>query len=104
MVEGKRPENIGKYSVVCGRCFCATTWEISKENAEFDWNRRAEPESNPLTAEQIKQLKPGDTVTTIHSAKIKRMDEHSFETKSSMWGYGDVADGTVKVYLRKPER
>lgn len=41
MVEGTQPRNIGRFSAVCGMCFCATAWEINKENAEFVWNRRA---------------------------------------------------------------
>lgn len=49
MVEGKLPKNIGRYSVTCGNCFCATTWTTSKTNAEFDWNRRPAPENKPLT-------------------------------------------------------
>ena len=69
--------------------------------AEYIVENRVEPESKPLTAEQIKQLKPGDTITTIHSGKIRRLDGESFETKSSMWGYGDIEDGTVRVYARK---
>lgn len=31
----------GKYSVVCGECFCATMWCISKEDAIGRWNTRA---------------------------------------------------------------
>jgi hypothetical protein len=66
-------------------------------------DRRAAPEIRALTLEQVKQLKPGDTVTILHSGRIRRIDGESFETQSSMWGYGDVADGTVRVYARKPE-
>lgn len=32
-------KNEGKYSVVCGSCFCATTWCISKQDAVERWNR-----------------------------------------------------------------
>lgn len=56
MVEGKRPENIGRYSVTCGQCFCATRWEISPENAAYDWNRRAAPANPPLTLEQLREM------------------------------------------------
>ena len=31
----------GKYSVVCGECFCATKWCILKEDAIGRWNARA---------------------------------------------------------------
>ena len=31
----------GKYGVVCGECFCATTWCVTKEDAIGRWNTRA---------------------------------------------------------------
>ena len=31
----------GRYSVVCGECFNATTWCVSKEDAIGRWNTRA---------------------------------------------------------------
>ena len=31
----------GRYSVVCGKCFNATTWCVSKEDAIGRWNTRA---------------------------------------------------------------
>ena len=31
----------GRYSVVCGECFTATTWCIAKEDAIGRWNTRA---------------------------------------------------------------
>ena len=40
LVEGKL-QAVGKYSVVCGECFCATTWCTSKEDASRRWNTRA---------------------------------------------------------------
>lgn len=46
MVEGYRPENFERYSVTCGKCFCATSWESSKKNASFTWNRRVQS-ANP---------------------------------------------------------
>lgn len=48
IVDGTQPRNIGKFSVVCGMCFCATPWEINQENAEFTWNRRADNESDSV--------------------------------------------------------
>lgn len=40
LVEGTLQAS-GKYSVVCGECFCATTWCILKEDATGRWNTRA---------------------------------------------------------------
>lgn len=40
LVEGTLQAS-GKYSVVCGECFCATTWCILKEDAIGRWNTRA---------------------------------------------------------------
>lgn len=40
LVEGKL-QAVGKYSVVCGEFFCATTWCTSKEDAIGRWNTRA---------------------------------------------------------------
>lgn len=40
LVEGKL-KAVGKYSAVCGECFCATTWCTSKEDAIGRWNTRA---------------------------------------------------------------
>ena len=31
----------GRYSIVCGECFNATTWCVSKEDAIGRWNTRA---------------------------------------------------------------
>ena len=31
----------GRYSVVCGECFNATTWCVSREDAIVRWNTRA---------------------------------------------------------------
>ena len=42
----------GRYSVVCGECFCATTWCISKEDAIGRWNTRAPI----LSAEEMEML------------------------------------------------
>lgn len=42
----------GRYSVVCGECFNATTWCVSKEDAIGRWNTRAPL----LTPEQIERL------------------------------------------------
>ena len=42
----------GRYSVVCGKCFNATTWCVSKEDAIGRWNARAPI----LSAEELKKL------------------------------------------------
>lgn len=42
----------GKYSVVCGECFCATKWCILKEDAIGRWNARAPI----LSAEELEML------------------------------------------------
>ena len=42
----------GKYSVVCGECFCATMWCISKEDAIGRWNTRAPI----LSAEEMEKI------------------------------------------------
>lgn len=42
----------GRYSVVCGKCFNATTWCVSKEDAIGRWNTRA-----PILSEsELKKL------------------------------------------------
>lgn len=42
----------GRYSVVCGECFNATTWCVSKEDAIDRWNTRA-----PILSEsELKKL------------------------------------------------
>ena len=51
LVEGKL-KAVGKYSVVCGECFCATTWCTSKEDAIGRWNTRAPI----LSADELKKL------------------------------------------------
>lgn len=51
LVEGTLQAS-GKYSVVCGECFCATTWCILKEDAIGRWNTRAPI----LSAEEIQKL------------------------------------------------
>lgn len=42
----------GRYSVVCGECFNATTWCVSKEDAIGRWNTRA-----PILSESEWNLK-----------------------------------------------
>ena len=42
----------GRYSVVCGECFNATTWCVSKEDAIGRWNTRAPI----LSAEEMEML------------------------------------------------
>lgn len=42
----------GRYSVVCGECFNATTWCVYKDDAIERWNTRAPL----LTPEQIEML------------------------------------------------
>lgn len=55
LVEGKL-KAVGKYSVVCGECFCATTWCTSKEDAIGRWNTRA-----PILSEEEIQKLEGNT-------------------------------------------
>lgn len=68
-----------------------------------DLNRSTVPENKPLTLEQIKQLNLGDTVTIVHSDKITYLDNECFETLYEVWGFGDVKDGTIKIYACEPE-
>lgn len=42
----------GRYSAVCGKCFNATTWCVSKEDAIGRWNTRAPI----LSAEEMEML------------------------------------------------
>ena len=51
LVEGKI-EAPGRYSVVCGECFCATTWCVLKEDATGRWNTRAPA----LSESELKKL------------------------------------------------
>ena len=51
LVEGTLQAS-GKYSVVCGECFCATTWCILKEDAIGRGNTRAPF----LSAEELELL------------------------------------------------
>lgn len=51
LVEGTLQAS-GKYSVVCGECFCATTWCILKEDAIGRWNTR----TPVLTSKEMEML------------------------------------------------
>lgn len=51
LVEGTLQAS-GKYSVVCGECFCATTWCILKEDAIGRWNTR----TPVLTSKKMEML------------------------------------------------
>lgn len=44
----------GRYSVVCGKCFNATTWCVSKEDAIGRWNTRA-----PILSEREMEMLNG---------------------------------------------
>ena len=67
-------------------------------------NHCAAPENKPLTLEQVKQLKPGTHVTIVLEDKIKEFREFEVELETDYWGYGDVSDGSIKIYARKPEQ
>lgn len=121
---------VDSYYVACCRCEAQTARYKTAQEAIVNWNRRAEPENKPLicpllsdvevkqpclegpcpailneplTLEQVKQLKPGTPVIIVCNDKLENIKNFGINFELNYWGDGDIADGTIKVYARKPE-
>lgn len=96
--------------VYCGACGLRTKSCATWEEAEFDWNRRAQPANEPLTLEELRGM-DGEPVW-VHRLEdnqgwwvaIKSTERDKVTTDYG--GYFEFADygKTWLAYRRPPER
>lgn len=97
-------ESDGYVCVVCdankGGCGASGGYAKTAKEAAEKWNRRAAPENNPLTLEQVKQLKPGTPIIIVCNDKMERVESFGVNFELNYWGDKDITDGTVRIYTR----
>lgn len=63
------------------------------------------PENKPLTWDQVATLKPGTPIIIIQEDQIQSFVEFGLDLENGyFWGYKDIVEGKIKVFVHKPEQ
>jgi len=98
----------GAKSVVCMGCLCMTAayrGDNARENAIAAWNRRAEPENEALTLDQLRQM-DGEPVWIHWIGRLSDREDrwaivHMIHPQGTLWDLGDYGKTWLAYAHRK---